>query len=161
RAVLRLLVETALLLQMDRNHLAAQAFQDRKSTRLNSSHVSISYAVFCLKQNDHDRDHLRRHEQRVRGPSQLPQQVDSHEQRRPQQSSPPSSARIACSRSATTALSVRERGRGLLSSSSATTRLYTLSLHDALPIFARYCGFLLRPPSFCRWIGIISLLRPF
>src|SRR5699024_2689061 len=23
-------------------------FQDRKSTRLNSSHVSISYAVFCL-----------------------------------------------------------------------------------------------------------------
>src|SRR5207249_11565535 len=23
--------------------------QDRKSTRLNSSHVSISYAVFCLK----------------------------------------------------------------------------------------------------------------
>src|SRR5699024_12601241 len=28
---------------------AAQHFQrDRKSTRLNSSHVSISYAVFCL-----------------------------------------------------------------------------------------------------------------
>src|SRR5207249_8674765 len=25
------------------------AFGDRKSTRLNSSHVSISYAVFCLK----------------------------------------------------------------------------------------------------------------
>src|SRR5699024_11524928 len=25
------------------------ARQDRKSTRLNSSHVSISYAVFCLK----------------------------------------------------------------------------------------------------------------
>src|SRR5699024_12388825 len=25
-------------------------FADRKSTRLNSSHVSISYAVFCLKQ---------------------------------------------------------------------------------------------------------------
>src|SRR3989442_11708475 len=24
-------------------------FQDRKSTRLNSSHVRISYAVFCLK----------------------------------------------------------------------------------------------------------------
>src|SRR5699024_11431362 len=24
-------------------------FRDRKSTRLNSSHVSISYAVFCLK----------------------------------------------------------------------------------------------------------------
>src|SRR5699024_11882127 len=28
---------------------AAEAQIDRKSTRLNSSHVSISYAVFCLK----------------------------------------------------------------------------------------------------------------
>src|SRR5207249_11705261 len=27
----------------------AKATRDRKSTRLNSSHVSISYAVFCLK----------------------------------------------------------------------------------------------------------------
>src|SRR5437868_10490101 len=29
----------------DRGHIP----EDRKSTRLNSSHVSISYAVFCLK----------------------------------------------------------------------------------------------------------------
>src|SRR5207249_11160076 len=29
--------------------LAATVVRDRKSTRLNSSHVSISYAVFCLK----------------------------------------------------------------------------------------------------------------
>src|SRR5690349_24901458 len=28
---------------------AASAERDRKSTRLNSSHVEISYAVFCLK----------------------------------------------------------------------------------------------------------------
>src|SRR5699024_2574105 len=27
-------------------------WKDRKSTRLNSSHVSISYAVFCLKNNN-------------------------------------------------------------------------------------------------------------
>src|SRR5439155_25701158 len=27
----------------------AQSVSDRKSTRLNSSHVAISYAVFCLK----------------------------------------------------------------------------------------------------------------
>src|SRR3712207_9465609 len=27
----------------------ADAVQDRKSTRLNSSHANISYAVFCLK----------------------------------------------------------------------------------------------------------------
>src|SRR3712207_8815651 len=29
--------------------LNAHAAQDRKSTRLNSSHANISYAVFCLK----------------------------------------------------------------------------------------------------------------
>src|SRR5690625_7459231 len=28
---------------------AMRDFEDRKSTRLNSSHVAISYAVFCLK----------------------------------------------------------------------------------------------------------------
>src|SRR2546426_9328541 len=28
---------------------SAQTLQDRKSTRLNSSHLVISYAVFCLK----------------------------------------------------------------------------------------------------------------
>src|SRR5438874_5014604 len=27
---------------------------DRKSTRLNSSHVEISYAVFCLKKKNHN-----------------------------------------------------------------------------------------------------------
>src|SRR3712207_8657811 len=29
--------------------IAAQRGEDRKSTRLNSSHANISYAVFCLK----------------------------------------------------------------------------------------------------------------
>src|SRR2546430_2840965 len=32
--------------------LAGPAFTDRKSTRLNSSHSQISYAVFCLKKNN-------------------------------------------------------------------------------------------------------------
>src|SRR3712207_8961097 len=31
---------------------ASSAELDRKSTRLNSSHANISYAVFCLKKND-------------------------------------------------------------------------------------------------------------
>src|SRR2546427_6043226 len=31
--------------------------QDRKSTRLNSSHSQISYAVFCLKKKTTTRDH--------------------------------------------------------------------------------------------------------
>src|SRR3712207_6871619 len=30
-------------------HDLPQVLQDRKSTRLNSSHANISYAVFCLK----------------------------------------------------------------------------------------------------------------
>src|ERR1035438_10807286 len=30
-------------------HLGSRAVGDRKSTRLNSSHLGISYAVFCLK----------------------------------------------------------------------------------------------------------------
>src|SRR5690554_7408703 len=32
-------------------------FQDRKSTRLNSSHVRISYAVFCLKKKTGSKRH--------------------------------------------------------------------------------------------------------
>src|SRR5256885_8633900 len=32
-----------------RHHVTFFAAQDRKSTRLNSSHLVISYAVFCLK----------------------------------------------------------------------------------------------------------------
>src|SRR5690625_5764422 len=31
--------------------VAPISFRDRKSTRLNSSHVATSYAVFCLKKN--------------------------------------------------------------------------------------------------------------
>src|SRR5438876_6826444 len=31
--------------------------KDRKSTRLNSSHPSISYAVFCLKKKNHQTRH--------------------------------------------------------------------------------------------------------
>src|SRR3712207_8273988 len=30
---------------------------DRKSTRLNSSHANISYAVFCLKKKNHLHEH--------------------------------------------------------------------------------------------------------
>src|SRR3712207_7038069 len=36
-----------------RRHRARGATQDRKSTRLNSSHAHISYAVFCLKKKIH------------------------------------------------------------------------------------------------------------
>src|SRR3712207_6966476 len=32
--------------------------EDRKSTRLNSSHANISYAVFCLKKKKNDQSHI-------------------------------------------------------------------------------------------------------
>src|SRR5690606_41663924 len=35
--------------------VAARRGEDRKSTRLNSSHVKISYAVFCLKKKTKNR----------------------------------------------------------------------------------------------------------
>src|SRR5689334_23589640 len=37
------------------SHLLHHGSQDRKSTRLNSSHSSISYAVFCLKKKSDNR----------------------------------------------------------------------------------------------------------
>src|SRR3712207_8795768 len=36
-----------------------EPLQDRKSTRLNSSHAHISYAVFCLKKKKPTTPHLR------------------------------------------------------------------------------------------------------
>src|SRR6266487_630653 len=95
--------------------------RDRKSTRLNSSHPSISYAVFCLKKK---KNRLR------------------HRRRDP----------------GTPASSLAPRGRGRVAvvprglgsrhrvlrcavffffNDTATTEIYTLSLHDALPICAR------------------------
>src|SRR3712207_8959581 len=41
-------------LKLDRSLAEAR---DRKSTRLNSSHANISYAVFCLKKKKHELPH--------------------------------------------------------------------------------------------------------
>src|SRR5438552_15013682 len=46
----------------ERPPLGEVALEDRKSTRLNSSHQIISYAVFCLKKkkkSQHDKPHMR------------------------------------------------------------------------------------------------------
>src|SRR5215475_1775839 len=78
---------------------------DRKSTRLNSSHVKISYAVFCLKKKN---------------------SVATRCQPTPTPSSP---TWPPCTHSS-----------GICSffffNDTATTEIYTLSLHDALPISA-------------------------
>src|SRR5476649_509960 len=77
---------------------------DRKSTRLNSSHTVISYAVFCLKKKQHGCSALR-----------LPLILRSC-------LSP--TAMIA-----NTIVSIC-----FFFNDTATTEIYTLSLHDALPI---------------------------
>src|SRR5215510_4027949 len=82
--------------------------RDRKSTRLNSSHVAISYAVFCLKKKKHYAptvvcDYFA-------GPSHvLPMN--------------------------STACFFSSLGFFFFND-TATTEIYTLSLHDALPTFA-------------------------
>src|SRR5256886_10645142 len=38
-------------------HRRRSAIRDRKSTRLNSSHSQISYAVFCLKKKTRSNNH--------------------------------------------------------------------------------------------------------
>src|SRR5215469_18076755 len=39
-------------------HRRLRARRDRKSTRLNSSHVEISYAVFCLKKKNNQNQNI-------------------------------------------------------------------------------------------------------
>src|SRR2546430_9124207 len=41
----------------NREDIHSHAKQDRKSTRLNSSHSQISYAVFCLKKKKNSLNH--------------------------------------------------------------------------------------------------------
>src|SRR5258707_7534193 len=50
RFALQILVSIHPLLELDRNK---NLQGDRKSTRLNSSHANISYAVFCLRSEQH------------------------------------------------------------------------------------------------------------
>src|SRR5690242_21082140 len=42
---------------LDPVHVPPRAEEDRKSTRLNSSHMSSSYAVFCLKKKNHVKEY--------------------------------------------------------------------------------------------------------
>src|SRR5258707_7281493 len=39
----------------------AESVRDRKSTRLNSSHANISYAVFCLKKKKNRQSNINEH----------------------------------------------------------------------------------------------------
>src|SRR3989337_821876 len=113
-----------------------QWIRDRKSTRLNSSHGSISYAVFCLKKKRH----------KTRPASDL--STTATHAKRP----------ADCARGRVSSLG----GEGVCGpvpdglsqvsfvfffNDTATTEIYTLSLHDALPIFPRYS----RPEMVAIW----------
>src|SRR6266571_504550 len=97
--------------------------RDRKSTRLNSSHMSISYAVFCLKKKKN------RHA-RQQHTFQFPAQRKSY-------------AMVQLDLMMGRCLRYHEEFAVPLEhkrvcyfffNDTATTEIYTLSLHDALPI---------------------------
>src|SRR3972149_4696025 len=104
-----------------RSRAARRSCRDRKSTRLNSSHSQISYAVFCLKKNKIKRqrvDHLETVHADTEGPVWYVPELyvnDWFPQRSGDEFVVPS-------------LEV------FFFNDTATTEIYTLSLHDALPI---------------------------
>src|SRR6266576_2421830 len=92
--------------------------RDRKSTRLNSSHVEISYAVFCLKkkkQNSRATEHLKKNKlsrTSMTGYSLSGQKIEDATKR---------PLYWSCL-------------FFFFFNDPSTTEIYTLSLHDALPI---------------------------
>src|ERR1039457_5946964 len=96
---------------------------DRKSTRLNSSHLVISYAVFCLKKKNIEIATTDGHDTRVGQSARTPSSLRAPSgQRKARRDSP----------------LLNRCGPSLLVffffNDTATTEIYTLSLHDALPI---------------------------
>src|SRR5215216_2779976 len=89
--------------------------RDRKSTRLNSSHQIISYAVFCLKK-------------KTRPPAAQPPDV------RVVVDHPPGLMDAGAPPVAPAGAVRRQTAAVFFFSDTATTDIYTLSLHDALPI---------------------------
>src|SRR5215813_8128029 len=88
---------------------------DRKSTRLNSSHVRISYAVFCLKKKT---------KKDVTSASAKAKAKSKKEK---------DEANVSDGLAA-------DRRMIFFFNDTAPTEIYTLSLHDALPIWVR-CSF--------------------
>src|SRR3954464_12689044 len=96
---------------------------DRKSTRLNSSHTIISYAVFCLKKKEDEQRPVaeRVHAKEPAPPHHLPSHRHGADYRYHGQQ-PDALGRD------------RQPAVVFFFNDTATTEIYTLSLHDALPI---------------------------
>src|SRR5574343_623244 len=92
---------------------------DRKSTRLNSSHITLSYAVFCLKKKNQQLSNLKHNQKKWFEPliffcrTERSMYWDS------------TSYEYNCSNGIHLFFFFND---------TATTEIYTLSLHDALPI---------------------------
>src|SRR5579885_3191375 len=96
---------------------------DRKSTRLNSSHVSISYAVFCLKKKSI-----------ARLPT--PQRLTYAKEKETRTTSLKRVIAMLKNKSILSQYGVDSEALVgfFFFNDTATTEIYTLSLHDALPI---------------------------
>src|SRR6516164_5142460 len=96
---------------------------DRKSTRLNSSHSSISYAVFCLKNKN-----------------QMPVELDEQSRKQqPQRRCHVAAMRLRLPHPIADGACLHDAAAHIVKldfffNDTATTEIYTLSLHDALPI---------------------------
>src|SRR6266576_3788299 len=98
-------------------------WQDRKSTRLNSSHVETSYAVFCLKKKNHSRS------------SSSYKTVTASNRLVASDFAYASASSTTWWTLPTNTNIVWFIRRGFFFfNETATTEIYTLSLHDALPI---------------------------
>src|SRR6266571_4939876 len=99
------------------------SMKDRKSTRLNSSHMSISYAVFCLKKKREITAIKMLQKQRVDGIIVIAYHLCDQYPR-------------LYGRSKFPIVIINEQKPGdiFFFNDTATTEIYTLSLHDALPI---------------------------
>src|SRR5215510_11356371 len=98
--------------------------QDRKSTRLNSSHVAISYAVFCLKKKTNVVGNMVR-----RGA--LLMLIFYYDTGANELVHLMASMRVALG---DLLINLVARIGVFFVNDTATTEIYTLSLHDALPI---------------------------
>src|ERR1022692_3608008 len=99
---------------------------DRKSTRLNSSHLVISYAVFCLK---------KKNQATTPAPISAHHIVLGHVDNNKCSRNTPLVK--GCDMTGGTSLTAAILLLFFFFNDTATTEIYTLSLHDALPIWDR------------------------
>src|SRR6267143_1842925 len=118
---------------------------DRKSTRLNSSHSSISYAVFCLKKKKScSVESVSQSEHSSSGSIDLASLGHNRDQM--------ISYRSLVEHDLFGNLSVGF----FFFNDTATTEIYTLSLHDALPIFQAIAAKVKeggKDAPCCDWVG--------